>query len=276
MMKRTGILILSLLLTFSLTACSENKSQTSGSAAGPASSGSSPVGMTEGGDKANTSEATAYATGDIILADGSSVGAEELKAVDSDNLPVAVIAGFKADGIALGLGVHRSSSPLQWAPEDTAGYTTKFEDTVCTQETAETFAGDTDGSDNWEVICSKEGQGTEDAENNYPAFYFVNTYADAHKLSGTFASGWYMPSIEELYIVYQNHETVNASLQKIYELDNRAAMDGLDTNWYWSSSQAGSADDYAWFVHYFNGYAGECPKNFTNLHVLAVREFQIS
>lgn len=35
---------------------------------------------------------------------------------------------------------------------------------------------------------------------------------------------------------------------------------------------AGSEDDYAWLVHYFNGYAGECPKNFTNVHALAVHE----
>ena len=33
------------------------------------------------------------------------------------------------------------------------------------------------------------------------------------------------------------------------------------------------SDDYAWFVHYFNGYAGEYPKNFTNVHALAVRAF---
>ena len=58
-----------------------------------------------------------------------------------------------------------------------------------------------------------------------------------------------------------------------YELDEEAAMNGLETNWYWSSSQAGAEDDYAWFVHYFNGYAGECPKNFTNVHALAVRVF---
>ena len=50
-------------------------------------------------------------------------------------------------------------------------------------------------------------------------------------------------------------------------------MNGLTTNWYWSSSQADSADDYAWFVHFFNGYAGECPKNFTNVHVIAIRDF---
>lgn len=110
-------------------------------------------------------------------------------------------------------------------------------------------------------------------ENNYSAFDFIKTYAETYKITGEYASDWYMPNIEELNMIYKNRETINISLQKIYELDNNAAMNGLGTNWYWSSSQSNSKDDYAWFVHFVNGYAGECPKNFTNLHVLAVRIF---
>ena len=56
-------------------------------------------------------------------------------------------------------------------------------------------------------------------------------------------------------------------------LANGASMDGLGTNWYWASSQSANHDDYAWFVHYFNGYAADCPKDFDNLHVLAVHAF---
>lgn len=113
----------------------------------------------------------------------------------------------------------------------------------------------------------------QDETGDRPAFEFVNTYAETYKLTGIYASDWYMPSIEELNAVYENREKINTSLQKIYELDNRAAMDGLDTNWYWASTQSDSKEDYAWFVHFFNGYAGECPKNFTNVHVLVVRDF---
>lgn len=114
---------------------------------------------------------------------------------------------------------------------------------------------------------------TEDSNtpDNSPACHFVNTYAEKYKLTGVFASDWYMPSIEELRDIYQNREALNTSLRKIYALDNNAAMDGLGTNWYWSSSESDSEDDYVWFVHFLNGYAGECPKNFTNVHVLAAR-----
>lgn len=110
-------------------------------------------------------------------------------------------------------------------------------------------------------------------ENKSSAFDFVNKYAETYQLTGEYASDWYMPNIDEVNMIYKNRETINTSLQKIYELDNNAAMNGLATNWYWSSSESDSKDDYAWFVHFVNGYAGECPKDFTNLHVIAVRTF---
>lgn len=230
-------------------------------------------------EETQLSAATEYEIGDIVFADGT-VGKEaELTAVDSRNLPVAVIAGFRADGTAWGVGVHRSGGPLPWAAAGTVGYGTRFSELVCTQNpvhqsgSAASFSGDLDSSDNWSVICETDGQGTENAAENYPAYEFVNTYAERWGLTGACAFGWYMPGIQELCTLYQNREAVDASLQKICRLNPDGAMDGLGTNWYWSSSQADSADDYVWFVHYFNGYAGECPKDFTNLHVIAVHEF---
>ena len=213
-----------------------------------------------------------YEIVDIILADGSVVKRADFTSVDNSNLPIAVAAGFREDGKAFGVGVHRSDAPLQWAADDSVGYATNFMDTACTQKSEFAFLGDQDGSDNWEVICVQDNEDSVDAADNYPAFYFVNTYAEHYHLSGDYAMGWYMPSIAELCDIYQNCNAVNDSLQCIYRLDNQAAMNGLETNWYWSASQAGKADDYAWFVHYYNGYAGECPKNFTNVHALAVHE----
>lgn len=298
-------LILSILLSISLTSCAGNETQlpdaapplTSSAISSSAPLTSSPkpestpapsTSTEENGLSASSIEvepeesmepdhaavAVQYAVGDIIFTDGSVTKADNLTALDNRNLPVAVVAGFNEDGTALGVGVHRSHSPLQWAADDTTGYATKFADIVCVQQgAAETFTGDLDGSDNWETICLNDGQGVADAAKNYPAFDFVYTYAQANNLQGVYASGWYLPSIAELCMIYENRAAVNASLEKICALDSAAAMNGMDTNWYWSSSQAASQDDYAWFVHFFNGYAGECPKNFTNVDVLAVRAF---
>lgn len=267
MARKFTIFFLAMLLALSLTACGNEK----GSDVSDEQNGNS---FSTENENSNQAAVTAqYTVGDIVLADGSIAKAESLTALDRGDAPVAVIAGFRDDGAAFGVGVHRSDQPLPWALEDTTGYGMKFVDTVCTQNTDQSFSGDTDGSDNWSKMCAADSDGTANAENNYPVFHFVNTYADTYGLTGAYASGWYMPSIAELSSVYENRDAINASLAKIYELDHSAAMNGLTTNWYWSSSQADSEDDYAWFVHFFNGYAGECPKNFTNVHVIAIRDF---
>ncbi|MBD5112375.1 MAG: DUF1566 domain-containing protein [Ruminococcaceae bacterium] len=132
------------------------------------------------------------------------------------------------------------------------------------------------------VIAGKNAEGTffavgiyrsdnplqwSDGENS-PAFDFVKNYADAHSFDGGFTD-WRMPDISELQIIYDNRESINKSLEIIHK-SNPAAMDSLSTTWYWSSSRSESQVDYAWFVHFYNGYAGECPQNFTNVNVIAV------
>lgn len=252
-MKNSKILILSIMISFSLFSCGcSAKSNAPESQAGP------------------------YSIGDIILADGSVIAGNDFTAADSGNPPAAVIAGQNDDGTFWGVGVHRSEEPLQWAPENTAGYTTKFTGIVCTPDNRSAdvrFSGDAGGSGSWEIICLEDPQGTADAAANYPAFHFVNTYAESHGLTGKYSDGWYLPGIAKLSVLYDNRNAVNASLQSIYRQDPAAAMNGLGTNWYWTSSQSASDNDYAWFMHYFNGYSDCCPKSFTNLHVLAVHDF---
>ena len=278
MMKKTVFSILLAFLMISMAACSStgslsDVSEESSLKPDEATSESGDSMVEESAESRNDVVSAKYEIGDIIFADGSMAKEADLTTIDSGNVPIAVISGFREDGTAFGVGVHRSDVPLQWASDDSAGYTTNFTNTVCTQKSDLDFSGDMDGEDNWKAICDQDSEDTTDAAMNYPAFHFVNTYASNYNLSDEMESGWYMPSIAELCEIYQNRETINNSLQHIFRLDEQAAMNGLETNWYWSASQAGSQDDYAWFVHYFNGYAGECPKNFTNVHVLTVRAF---
>ena len=277
-MKKTVISVLLAFLMISMAACSSIRSlsdvsEESSLKSDEATPESGDSMVEESAESRNDIVSAQYEIGDIIFADGSMAKEAELTTIDSGNVPIAVIAGFREDGTTFGVGVYRSDVPLQWASDDSAGYTTNFTNTVCTQKSDFDFSGDMDGEDNWKAICDQDSEDTTDAAMNYPAFHFVNTYASNYNLSDEMESGWYMPSIAELCEIYQNRETINNSLQHIYKLDEQAAMNGLETNWYWSASQAGAEDDYAWFVHYFNGYAGECPKNFTNVHVLVVRAF---
>ena len=105
-----------------------------------------------------------------------------------------------------------------------------------------TFTGDTDGSDNWEYIKSRDAEGTADAvvAENYPAFNWVSQYNTkyADKLNNK-KFDWYMPSLAELCGVYKNRTAIDASLAKIHDLENGSGSADvkLENSWYWSSSQ---------------------------------------
>lgn len=157
---------------------------------------------------------SAHKVGQIILSDGTFV--DTLDSSQSQK-PVAIFAGLNDNGAAIGLGLY-SKEKLMFSPQDSTGYNLEFENIVCTPseygngaaKTA-TFTGDTDGSDNWDEICSADPFGVQNAEENYPAYNFVNSYGKtyADKL-GTFTDGWYMPSLKELCIISNN-------VEKIYE-----------------------------------------------------------
>ncbi|MDE5899433.1 MAG: DUF1566 domain-containing protein [Treponemataceae bacterium] len=173
------------------------------------------------------SRARSYAPGDIVLADGTLVKAGTLSALDTENLPIAVIAAVKKGG-ALGVGVHRSVECV------------RFEAQSADEETAPNFAAH---------------------------------YAAAHHIRGAHSEGWRLPGVEELKTIYANRAAVNASLQSMHRLDAGAAMGGLGSAWYWTGTPASVKKGCTWFVHFFNGYAGECERDMTNLNAIAVRTF---
>ena len=203
-----------------------------------------------------------YKAGDIVLSNKSVVERDAYKAIDTTNPPVGIVcrAGNSPRMIAL----HSSDSKLWWAKYGSTGYNTKFEGIICTpSETGNgaaasaTFTGDTDGSDNWEFINSKDAVGTMAAvvAENYPAFNWVSQYNTkyADKLNNK-NFDWYMPSIAELCEVYKNRTAINASLAKIHGLENGSgyADEKLVNSRYWSSSQY-SSDIYAWLVYFSDG-----------------------
>ena len=204
-----------------------------------------------------------YKAGDIVLSNKSVVERDAYKAIDTTNPPVGIVcrAGNSPRMIAL----HSSDSKLWWAKYGSTGYNTKFEGIICTPSetgsgaaSSATFTGDTDGSDNWEFINSKDAVGTMAAvvAENYPAFNWVSQYNTkyADKLNNK-KFDWYMPSIAELCEVYKNRTAIDASLAKIHGLANGSgyADEKLVNNWYWSSSQYSNIIS-AWLVDFSDGY----------------------
>ena len=203
---------------------------------------------------------TSYEVGKIVLADKSLVEKDSYTAINTSNPPVGVICGF-AYGMPKMIALHSSESYFSWAKQYSTGFNTNFEGIICTPSgtaLTATFTGDTDGSDNWSYIKSKDAEGTADAvvADNYPAFNWVARYNTkyADKLNNK-KFDWYMPSLAELCEVYKNRTAIDASLAKIHGLTNGSgyADEKLADVWYWSSSQD-SYSRYAWLVDFSVGY----------------------
>ena len=215
---------------------------------------------------------TGYEAGKIVLADKSLVEKDSYTAIDPNNPPVGVICGFATYGIPKMIALHSSERYLDWAKQYGTGYYTNFQGIICTPSKrgsgaalTATFTGDTDGSDNWAYIKSKDAAGTADAvvAGNYPAFNWVSQYNTkyADKLNNK-KFDWYMPSLAELCGVYKNRTAIDASLSKIHGLENGSgyADEKLVNSYYWSSSQ-NSYYYNAWLVDFSDGNVNSLSKN---------------
>lgn len=171
--------------------------------------------------------------GDFVLKDGTILSKDS---TPESGTVVAVIVRAAANGKpALGVGIVHSESGLAWCTSSAAGYSTNI--------TA--LQGDTDGSDGWEKLkaaCSDAASNPE----NYPAWNYSLTYAKNNGLTGDLATGWYLPTVAELYTIYQNKTAVDTSLSK-------AGGSTFGTTFYWSCCQDPSGNNLAQELYFNNG-----------------------
>lgn len=225
----------------------------------------------------------AKAVGDIVFNDGSATPySEDLTLTDDEkNAAIAVIfyVGSASDTLGaktLGVGLKNTVTNitfLAWAKNGVNGYSTNITTIQCTpsesgsgKAATATFTDDTDdtdGSDNWQALCAAVSD--EGISGNYPAWEWVNAYATTANLTGDYASGWYLPTVAELSMLYRAKDTVNDALEamggtKIYNAE------------YWSSSQAASNNSSVWTVEFEYGYLNPSSKDNGSL-VCTVRAF---
>ena len=214
---------------------------------------------------------TSWTPGKIVLANNTAVDKDSFTAIDTNNPPVAVVCGTNPYGAAIGVALHKGGS-LRWAKYGTTGYYTRFEGIICTPSVTgigaaatATFTGDTEGSDNWDYICSVDPEGAANAAVNYPAFNWVNTYNTAYQAQlGSARPAWYMPSIAELCQVYKNKDAVNESLSKINGSASSYADASLGTWVFWSSSSQSSSDVHGvWLADFGSGSLFDGAKGYT-------------
>ena len=198
------------------------------------------------------------AVGDFVLKDGTILSKDETP--ESGTVAAVIVRAATNDKPALGVGIVHNRSGLAWCTESAAGYNTNIT-TLQGDKTSDYM----DGSDGWEKLkaaCS-------DAENNpenYPAWNYSLTYAKTNGLTGDLATGWYLPTVAELYTIYQNQTAVDASLSK-------AGGSTFGTSWYWSCCQAPSNNFYARVLIFGDGNMGDTNKGNDVNYVCSVRAF---
>ncbi len=233
-----------------------------------------------------TFEEVTYSVGDVLLNTGTIIPHANVNTMTADQkaAAVGVLYALDENGTPRGwLGLYNSAGGTNWgtyawAKADSTGFNTKFEDIICTPSvtgsgaaSTATFTGDTDGSNNWTEICTVDSTGTLEAARNYPAFNYVNNYVSTFNLTGSYATGWYMPSLAELCYIYRNKDRLNEALNTLGGIQ-------LDEDYYWSSSQyANYGGDLgnAWLVYFGGGYI-DYDFKCINFRVCCVHKFSFS
>lgn len=175
----------------------------------------------------------------------------------------------------LGVGLKHSPSCMNWSLNTANGYATKITTIQCTPSGsagAYTFSGDKDGSDNLSQIAAfLAGNNDTGTAGNYPAFEYAKNYGSINGCTGAYASGWYLPSIAELYQIYNQRTSIDAAVT----LCGLTSLDHIFSSaFFWSSSQYAPNEYNVYKVFFSDGYFGRnTDKNHDVNFVCAVRAF---
>jgi hypothetical protein len=210
-----------------------------------------------------------YSVGDIILTDGRKINVNKVPnfKVAENNKPVAVVAFIDKAGNPYGISLKQTEKHIQWALHK--GYSENFSTLTCKcveTDTGYNITGATEGYKSWNEIIKTEKEDSSNPKLNYPSFDWVLNYAKKEKLDNGNETGWFLPSIYELYEVYKNKNILTPSLSKATRTDWKW------NNEYWSSSQYEQNKYCAWYVGFDDGYVGNYYKYLYG-DVIAIKKF---
>ena len=187
---------------------------------------------------------------------------------EGNTVAAVIVRATVDDKPALGIGIVHNK--MAWCTEDAEGHSKNI-----TALQVDETSGYMDGSDGWDLLvnaCEDLKNATSDtietvAQNYYPAWNYSLTYAETNGLTGDLEEGWYLPTMAELYTIYQNKAVVDASLSK-------AGGSTFGTSKYWSCCVNHSINYLARGLDFDNGDMNSLyDKYYTFLSVCSVRAF---
>ena len=244
--------ILAMVMALAVAGCSNpssgNESTTGSSGGSGNSSGTGNSGV----------DYSKCAVGDFVLKDGTMLSKDETP--ESGTVAVVIVRAAADGKPALGVGIVHNRIGLAWCTSSAKGYSTNI-----TALQGDKIKGYMDGSDGWKILkeaCSD----AESKPENYPAWNYSLTYAKNNGLTGDLATGWYLPTVAELYTIYQNKTAVDASLSK-------AGGSTFGTGAYWSCCLHPSSYSDARVLNFYGGGVYDFLKYDDSGYVCSVRAF---
>ncbi len=251
--------------------------------------------------------------GDIVFNDGSSMPYSTftgLTSTETDSKKTRAIAliFYKGTGLnngndtttvrTLGVGLKLKNN-LDWCRHNTNNYDSDAAKGAYTNITtiqcipsgetgSYTFTGDKYGKDNFEQIAAFLSMTNNDdtaTQGNYPVFEFAKNYKaeligseTTSRISDTseFKDGWYIPSIAELYQIWENGK----GARMVFDINDASIALGGDPfnpsypN-FWSSSQSDTPEYYIYKLRFNDGNIESRAKfwPFNMIYACCIREF---
>ncbi|MCI7036558.1 MAG: DUF1566 domain-containing protein [Spirochaetia bacterium] len=248
-MKKNRWIAVLAVMVMALAGCSDPSSGGSGNLSGAGNSGvDNPVSQQPDYSKC--------VVGDFVLKDGKILSKDETP--ESNTVAAVIVRAATDDKPALGVGIVHNK--MAWCTKDAAGYNTNI-----TALQGDITSDYMDGSDGWEKLKAACSDAESNPE-NYPAWNYSLTYAKTNGLTGALATGWYLPTVAELYTIYQNKTAVDESLSK-------AGGSTFYTLKYWSCCQYPYGDYSARVLVFRNGDMSNGTKDYKVNYVCSVRAF---
>ena len=200
-----------------------------------------------------------YSVGDFIIKDGTILSKD--KTPESGTVAAVIVRADTLTKSALGVGIVHNQSGLAWCTNSATGYSTNI-----TALQGDKTSDYMDGSDGWKILkeaCSDAESNPE----NYPAWNYCRNYGANNGLEGDLATGWYLPTVAELYTIYQNKTEVNESLSKV-----EGRQFGTKVN-YWSCCQESYGNALARLLYFDDGSMNFTLKENNIGYVCSVRAF---
>ena len=147
--------------------------------------------------------------GDIVLKNGNIIQYETGLDIGDKKDDVISIICAKIGTRVLGVGIS-SYTYMKWSTTDPANTIPQLAATVSGETSSGTSNRNTNGSTNYTYASGAYTTG------QLSAMKWCDEYKNHNSnLEGTYQSGWYLPSIQELYELYNNMTTINTVYQNV-------------------------------------------------------------